>query len=56
MVKHARARVKGKHRKPSIIGRILTMRRSSSAAGAHGKRTRDRANTERQAIEADRSA
>jgi hypothetical protein len=32
-------------------GRELSERRRSSAAGTHGKKTRDRANTEREALE-----
>jgi hypothetical protein len=47
---------KGKHRRKSLIGRIIAMRRTSNAAGKHGKYRKDRANTERRAIQEDRNA
>lgn len=39
--------------KGSDAGRKLTELRRSSAAGKHGKKKKDRANTERKAVEQD---
>jgi hypothetical protein len=52
--KHHKAVPKGK--KSSVIGRALAELRRSSASGTHGKKRKDRHNTERNAIREDQES